>query len=45
MGNIKVTSIEIKENIISVDYTISEDLKGYFNLENKFKVEYGERID
>ena len=45
MGKIKVVNIDIKDNTILVDYIISEDLKQFFNMENKFKIEYGENIE
>lgn len=44
-SNIKIEKVNIKENIIGVDYTVSEDLQKYFNMENKFKIEYGENIE
>ena len=42
---IKVEKVNIKENIIEVDYTVSEDLQKFFNMENKFKIQYGENIE
>ena len=44
-NNIKVEKVNIKENIIQVDYTVSEDLQKFFNMENKFKIQYGENIE
>lgn len=44
-NNIKVEKVNIKENIIHVDYTVSEDLQKFFNMENKFKIQYGENIE
>ena len=42
---IQVKKVIIKENTIEVDYKVSEDLQLFFDLENKFKVEYGENIE
>ena len=44
-GNIKVKSVSIENNILNVDYDVTENLAEFFNLENKFKVEYGENIE
>ena len=44
-NNIKVEKVNIKENIIHVDYTVSENLQKFFNMENKFKIQYGENIE
>ena len=32
-NNIKVEKVNIKENIIQVDYTVSEDLQKFLNME------------
>lgn len=44
MGLIKVINVNKYRNNILVEYTISEDLKKYFNIDNKFKVEYASDI-
>lgn len=42
---IVVKDVVIKENIILIDYDISPNLERFFNMKNKFKVEYGENIE
>lgn len=43
-STIKVKSVIKNESILNVDYEISEDLKDYFDLNNKFKADYYENI-
>lgn len=31
--------------MLEVDYDITKDLEDFFNMDNKFKVEYGESIE
>ena len=38
-------NVLIKDNILTVDYDVTENLSEFFNLENKFKVEYGKNIE
>lgn len=45
MGSIKNIKLTKSGNIISVDYDVSEDLTKFFDLKNKFKVEYSENIE
>lgn len=44
MKFIKVKNVLNKENIIIVNYEISEELKKFFDMDNKFKVEYASDI-
>lgn len=44
MGTIKIKEVSNQNNIITVDYDVSEDIIKYFNMDNKFKVEYKEDI-
>lgn len=41
---IEIKKVSIDENIIEVDYDIAEELQQFFNLENKFRVQYSENI-
>ena len=45
MGTITVKNVINKNNIITVDYDVSDDIVQYFNMENKFKVEYFNSIE
>ena len=44
MEKIIVKKIEVEKNDIRIDYKVTEGLKKYFNLENKFHVHYYEDI-
>ena len=39
---IEVKKVEIHNTTIKVDYEVSKELELFFNLDNKFKIEYGE---
>lgn len=45
MGNIRVKEVAINDKMLEVDYDITKDLEEFFNIDNKFKVEYGEGIE
>ena len=42
MNKIEVKNVEIENKTIKVDYEVSKELELFFNLDNKFKIEYGE---
>lgn len=44
MGKIVVKEVKIEKNNIYIDYDVSEDLKEFFNLENKFHADYFEDV-
>ncbi|NLX92374.1 MAG: hypothetical protein GXZ02_00655 [Clostridiales bacterium] len=44
MGKIKLNSIKITGSRILFDYSVSDDIKKYFNLQQPFFIEYGEDV-